>query len=220
MMKNIWMIQIPNNEVSQHYVNSVLSSWEKHGFDVNMFDAVVPETLQRHIPSESYHGHRPVSDTLMGCWESHYCLWEKCYNEGKPITIIEHDTECVTDEMPIIADFFQITDFENDEQRRNYTDRFEGHPYWYKQKVCPTTSGYYITPEWCEKLLDYMHSRTHQKYVDDILLDHMQYDNDSDRYTEDWNYNLLWYKEIDRSKIVLYTKPIYDKQIGGTCEHE
>lgn len=217
---NVWMIQIPDNEVSQHYVNSVLPSWENHGFDVNMFNAVTPKTLKRHIPIDSYHGHRALSDTLLGCWESHYSLWEKCYNEGKPITIIEHDTVCLTDDMPIIADFFQITDFENEEQCKNYTERFAGHPYWGHLSICPTTSGYYMTPDWAETILEYMHSRIHQKYVDDILCDFMQYENNSPKWVFPWNEKLQWYKSIDKSKIVTYTRPYYDKEIGGTCEHE
>ena len=217
---NVWMIQIPDNEVSQHYANFTRPTWENYGFDVNMFNAVTPKTLKKHIPIDSYHGTRPLSDTLMACWESHYSLWEKCYNEGNPITIIEHDTVCLTDDMPIIADFFQITDFENEEQCHNYTERFKGHPYWGHLSTCPTTSGYYMTPDWSETILEYMHSRIHQKYVDDILCDFMQYENSKkETRSLQWNIKLKWYKSLDKSKITCYTRPVYDREIGGTCEH-
>lgn len=77
---NIWMIQMPESEVSQYYVNKVLPSWKKHGFEVNMFDAVTAETLHLYddIKIDQYHGKRDFTPSEMGCWYSHYLLWEKC----------------------------------------------------------------------------------------------------------------------------------------------
>ena len=89
------MIQIPDSKVSQHYAKQAIQSWESHGFQVNLFDAVTPKTLHLYddIQLDQYHGKRDFTDTEMGCWYSHYLLWEKCVEERKPITVIEHETE-------------------------------------------------------------------------------------------------------------------------------
>lgn len=197
---NIWMIQIPDSKVSQHYAKQAIQSWELHGFQVNLFDAVTPKTLHLYddIQLDQYHGKRDFTDTEMGCWYSHYLLWEKCVEERKPITVIEHDTECLTSDMPIIAPYFSICNFQNNAEFHNYCDRFEGHPYWWHYKLCPITSGYYIEPEQAEDLLLECVTERHTRYVDDIMFDKLN---------------------KDLNLIADYCRPIYDMKVGGTVDH-
>lgn len=197
---NIWMIQMPESEVSQYYVNKVLPSWKRHGFEVNMFDAVTVETLHLYddIKIDQYHGKRDFTPSEMGCWYSHYLLWEKCVEEDRPITVIEHDTECLTSDMPVIAPYFSICNFQNDDEFHNYCDRFKGHPYWWDLKLCPITSAYYIEPEVAEELLLECVTEVHTRYIDDIMFDKLN---------------------RDTNLVTKYCRPVYDAEIGGTVGH-
>lgn len=34
---------------------------------------------------------KPLSKTQLGCYASHYILWERCIKEDKPIKVLEDD---------------------------------------------------------------------------------------------------------------------------------
>ena len=46
--KNIYMIQNQSNEVSRYYTELVLPSWEKHGYEINIFEMVYPPLDEKH----------------------------------------------------------------------------------------------------------------------------------------------------------------------------
>lgn len=197
---NVWMIQIPDNEVSQYYVNKVLPSWEKHGFDVNMFDAVTPKDMPDYLDFGKFWNFRDFSSSEKAGFYSHVELWRKCFDEDKPISIIEHDVMCLRDDMPVISDFFAFCDFDSEESYKNYTERFRGHPYWgMGKRNCPVTHAYYMTPDIAETMYYSIIDIELNKAVDDYIWEFM---------------------DRDVNRIVGYTTPLYDKDIGGTIVHE
>jgi GR25 family glycosyltransferase involved in LPS biosynthesis len=200
---NIWMIQIPDNGVSDYYKKLSLPTWEKFGYEINMFDAVTPDTLNNYNYLEfgKYYDFREFTDTEKAGFYSHVELWKKCIDMNEPITIIEHDVECLSEEIPIISELFAFATFQNDDAWENYCGhRFRGHPFWGEGfKICPPTHAYYMTPHYAELLLDIVTSRPQYSFVDDILFIAMG---------------------KDETYITEHATPIYDIHVGGTMTHE
>jgi GR25 family glycosyltransferase involved in LPS biosynthesis len=200
---NIWMIQIPDNSVSDYYKKLSLSTWEKFGYKINMFDAITPKILDDYDYLEfgKYYDFREFTDTEKAGFYSHVELWKKCIDMNEPITIIEHDVECLSEEIPIISELFAFATFQNDDAWENYCGhRFRGHPFWGEGfKICPPTHAYYMTPHYAELLLDIVTSRPQYSFVDDILFIAMG---------------------KDETYITEHATPIYDILVGGTMTHE
>ena len=104
VVDNIWMIQMSDNPISQHYKNIVLPSWKYRGYDVKEFEAITPETLpaeplrfSKCCSAGTPWPGRGFTDTERAVWYSHYLLWVKCAEMGKPILVIEHDTLLLRD---------------------------------------------------------------------------------------------------------------------------
>ena len=127
------MIQNQSNEISRYYTELVLPSWEKHGYDVNMFEAVYPPLDEKHqyLNFGRYEvGDRELTEGEKAGWYSHLELWRECYDKGEPISIIEHDVMCVKPlHFPMTGMNF-FCSYTNDEEWKNYAKRFINHPYW------------------------------------------------------------------------------------------
>jgi GR25 family glycosyltransferase involved in LPS biosynthesis len=96
---------------------------------------------------------------VMGCFDSHYRLWEKCVELDQPIMIFEDDVSFTRPYHPVEFDEVLITVFGNPTKSAKYyhylTDstgepRAEG--YW--QSSMPGTPGYAIKPIAAKKLVD------------------------------------------------------------------
>ena len=89
----VWMIAISHSEISQMYVKQCSPSWKN--YNLNLFEAITPRSLsslnELSFFSKRY-STRPFSDTEKAVWYSHYFLWKKCWEEKKPLIIIEHDS--------------------------------------------------------------------------------------------------------------------------------
>ena len=199
---NIWMIQIPGNNTSQYYKRQALPTWEKFGYQINMFDAVTPESLHLYDYLEfgKYYDFREFTETEKAGFYSHVELWKQCIEDNTPITIIEHDVECLSGEIPIEADLFSFASFQNDAAWEIYCGhRFSKHPFWGEtRKICPPTHAYYMTPEVAEMLVDIVTSRPQYNFVDDILFIAMG---------------------KDELYITEHATPIFDHTVGGTMSH-
>ena len=95
----------------------------------------------------------------MGCFDSHYRLWEKCVELNEPIMIFEDDVIFTRPYMPVIFDEVLITVFGNLTKAAKYFRYFTeptGDPnaeeYW--QSSMPGTPGYAITPVAAKKLVE------------------------------------------------------------------
>ena len=194
---NLWMIQIHGNEVSQHYAKQSIPTWDCH---VNLFDAYTPEAMPDYLNFGKFWGQREFSESEKAGFYSHLELWQLCFMEDRPISIIEHDVVQCKKDMPIIGNFFAFADFEDEKGWRNYSTRFKGHPYWgTDEPLCPVTHAYYLTPDVAEALFYAVTLDPITKFVDDYMWEFMGQ---------------------DRDKIVQYSNPIYYEHIGGTMAHE
>jgi GR25 family glycosyltransferase involved in LPS biosynthesis len=95
----------------------------------------------------------------IGCFDSHFRLWEKCVELNEPILIFEDDVKFTRPFIPVEWDDILITVFGNPTKSAKYyqylTDP-SGEPYAaeYRQSSMPGTPGYAIKPKAAKKLVD------------------------------------------------------------------
>lgn len=198
---NIWMIQIPDNEVSQTYKNMVLPSWEKHGYEINMFDAVTPDNIHNYdyLEFQQYWGFRDFTTSEKAGFYSHVELWKKCIEMDEPIAIIEHDVELYKPNIKIMSDLFGFSYFKNEEAWKNYAGRWHEHPYWgRRRKICPITHAYYVSPKMAHRLYLKVLTSPQKLFVDCMLFQEMN---------------------LDDNYIIEHCGPVFDKNIGNTMAH-
>lgn len=135
-----YMIAISGNETSEFYSQVCKESWEKRGFAVDHFEAVVPETMPTdgELKFGLHKGRREFTPTEKAIWYSHFRLWQLCVETNEPIHVIEHDS-FLLDDLPDFSDadieLFAIFDY-------RYKSSYKG-----LQNVVSPCAGYYITPE-------------------------------------------------------------------------
>lgn len=94
----------------------------------------------------------------MGCFDSHFRLWEKCVELNEPIMIFEDDVEFTRPYIPVEWKDILITVFGNPTKSAKYYHYLTnptGVPAAaeYKQASMPGTPGYAIKPEAAKKLI-------------------------------------------------------------------
>jgi glycosyl transferase family 25 len=99
----------------------------------------------------------------MGCFDSHYRLWQKCIELNESIMIFEDDVLFVRPYFPVEFDEVLITVFGNPTKSAKYyqylTDPVgepEAKGYW--QASMPGTPGYAIKPSAAKKLVEMYHN--------------------------------------------------------------
>lgn len=135
------------NEVLKHYQNigRRYHPWGfKHG-PAHLFSDAYRDSMQ--------------SPGLIGCFDSHFRLWEKCVQLNEPIMIFEDDVKFTRAYIPIDFDEILITVFGNPKKSAKYqhylTDPIgdpEAKGYW--QSSMPGTPGYAIKPDAAKKLVN------------------------------------------------------------------
>lgn len=93
---DIWMIRVKDDFKSETYAKYCAKSWTDAGFEVNFFDAVTPDTLHLGEHLDFHEKHKPAEKA---CFISQYLLWKKCYEEDRPILVLEHDAYLQNPEM-------------------------------------------------------------------------------------------------------------------------
>lgn len=105
-----YAIVIKGNRISEAGYRNLNAS-NKNDFDIEIFDAITPETipdtgLEYTYPTEGSR-HDSKSDLYLSayetgtlekriaCFYSHYLLWQKCHEENESLLIFEHDAEVV-----------------------------------------------------------------------------------------------------------------------------
>ena len=120
-MINAYIIAIKGNETSQRAAARLSDSMPSNVV-ANMFDAIVPDQVERLMKKyrlkwtwpwvgEEYNFKAGIvmkpyqtvdPKKRMGCFISHYMLWERCTKHGEPIIIHEHDALYFSNEhLPI-----------------------------------------------------------------------------------------------------------------------
>ena len=102
----------------------------------------------------------------IGCFESHFRLWQKCIDLKQPIMIFEDDVIIFRPYIPVEFDDVLSIAFSHEKKMRKYIDYLEapeGTPsaVMYKQGSMPGLGGYIIKPHAAKQLT--------QEYADTFL---------------------------------------------------
>lgn len=92
----VYMISMMDVPTSQIYRKLCKQSWEVNGYQVKHFEASTGN--DSNLPFDFIHYpkfKKKYTEPEMGCFLSHYHLWEKCVRIDRPLLIIEHDAVLV-----------------------------------------------------------------------------------------------------------------------------
>jgi GR25 family glycosyltransferase involved in LPS biosynthesis len=125
------------------------------------------KTENRSVHNISFKGYeideRGIAKALrpgvIGCFYSHYRLWQKCLELNETICIFEDDVDIVRSLIPVKFDDILITVLGARKNRKylHYLHKPHGEPHAaeYLNSSMPGTPGYMITPQGADKLLNY-----------------------------------------------------------------
>ena len=209
---DIHMISISDNEFSQQLREVCQASWEHDGWEVNHFEAITPDTMDR-CPIELTFGlktetrrikhNAPFLETEKAIWASHVSLWYKCWQQQKPYVILEHDCKLLT-AFPKVWDLAALKYFCKAGQP-DRTSKMLGKTSPKDVKFTPA-AGYIILPDQADSML-------HECVTSDIYL---PVDGVINQYRD--AYSQLWAQQYATQHI------IWDKDsptgIKSTIAHE
>lgn len=122
-------------------------------------DALYSDRLRRFFRGDS------LSRGQLGCFGSHYRIWVKCFNEGKPLIVLEDDVELIGGRFlefyslsSSISKEFQCLRLFNKGVKRSKgilsgtLGKFTVYKY---TKGMMSTGGYYLTPGGARSLIRY-----------------------------------------------------------------
>ena len=134
------------------------------GIEVTMWEAVngsIPHPLFAKVDEKrrlACKG-RPFRPGEIGCWASHYLLWQQCVDSGQPMIVLEDDITIdprfldVLRDLPSLPEsvgYFRLHAADRPSSAWVRFGDFVLHRYW-RSPLC--TLGYYLTPSAAEKLL-------------------------------------------------------------------
>lgn len=160
----------------------ILKQTNDLGLKAEFFDAIdgrrESHFLFSHYDAESRRKlyKEPLSGSELGCWASHYLLWQRCVAENVPFLILEDDIiiDAVLPEMmkhldEISADYpyLRLAGIYHDKPSRFVTNKYGINIRHYIKGVCGT-QAYIVHPSGAKKLLNAAHKWL---YPVDIFLD-------------------------------------------------
>lgn len=97
---------------------------------------------------------------VIGCFDSHYRLWQKCISLDQPIMIFEDDAHVIRPYIPVEWDEVLSLAFSHSKKMQKYLHYLEspaGNPVAasYEQSSLPGAAGYAIKPNAAKKLVDF-----------------------------------------------------------------
>lgn len=134
------------------------------GLSLTFFEAVngcAPHPLFAHVHAGKRQARkgRPFRPGEIGCWASHYLLWQQCVANGKPIIVLEDDI-LLDPRFPELLHALPLVPADVGYFRLHATHRpsapwrrfgdFVLHRYW-RSPMC--TFGYYLAPAAAERFL-------------------------------------------------------------------
>ncbi|WP_313276045.1 glycosyltransferase family 25 protein [Stenotrophomonas sp.] len=148
------------------------------GLTLEFFEAVngrQPHPLFAHVDEGRRVANkgRPFKPGELGCWASHYLLWQRCVQRGEPIIVLEDDIQLsprfvdllqALPQLPAQVGYFRLHAGDRPSTPWLQFGDFVLHRYW-RSPLC--TLGYYLTPDAAEKLL--RHARRWVLPVDDYM---------------------------------------------------
>lgn len=173
----IFIICLSKIQTSLESAIKVKEQLENYGMSCEFFEGSYGHEVKQKYVSTNRRYHpwnfkngpeNPFSDEFrdsqqnageMGCFDSHYRLWEKCVELNEPIMILEDDVLLVRPFIPIDFKEVLITVFGNPTKSEKYyhyltnpPEDCSAQPYY--QASMPGTPGYVIHPVAAKKLVD------------------------------------------------------------------
>ena len=142
---------------------------------VTAVDGSKPHPLFTHVDPalrQSRKG-RPFRAGEMGCWASHYQLWQRCVERGAPIIVLEDDVTLkpglpdLLKALPLLPDgieYFRLHAASRPGRTALRFGQFQLYQYW-RSPMC--AFGYYLTPAAAQRFL--RHARQWVLAVDDYM---------------------------------------------------
>ena len=113
----------------------------------------------RNAPTQEKDESKAWRPGVMGCFYSHYRLWQKCAELGETICVFEDDVKVLRPLVTIDFDDVLVIAMgaRKNEKYLQYIDNPEGeyHAAEYLHRSMPGTVGYMIKPAAAKKLLNY-----------------------------------------------------------------
>jgi GR25 family glycosyltransferase involved in LPS biosynthesis len=170
-MNKAFIITLSKIESSISTAKEMIEPLNLFGFDVNLFEGAYGNEITElfidqkrqlhpvdHNGKETKRNRKTSGPGAMGCFYSHYKLWEECLALDETIWIFEDDIAFIRPYYPVQFDEILITVV------GSWTSIFAADPYQVLAKepcalaypgVClPGTPGYAITPVAAKKLID------------------------------------------------------------------
>ncbi len=145
---------------------SMLRQAAELGLEVQLFEAVngrQPHPLFSHVDEHKRMARkgRPFRPGELGCWASHYLLWQRCVESGRPIIVLEDDVTLAPSLVDLLRALPQLPE-DVGYFRLHAADRpstpwlkfgdFVLHRYW-RSPLC--AFGYYLSPAAARKFLNH-----------------------------------------------------------------
>jgi len=165
-----FIIHLPGIESSVQTARQMVRPLKDMGFDVTLFEGTYGDDAVKLAKAEGRTLHtidqdgNPTPDTIrtrgpgaLGCFYSHYRLWQKCVELNEPIWIFEDDVKFVRPYHPVEFDEVLITVLGSwrrmYERNINQDPDCQPHAQEFPGSCVPGSPGYAIKPCAAQKLL-------------------------------------------------------------------
>lgn len=88
------IIRLKDNGISEKYAKECVEQGAKFGYDIEYFDAINGKDYANHLTSLKIiarYKFKKGRTGVLGCFLSHFYLWQQCVNDNVPFVILEHD---------------------------------------------------------------------------------------------------------------------------------
>ncbi len=172
--KHIFVITLTKMPTSLESANKCIESGKVFGENVEVFDAIDKFQAEEFLLSKGVVNNSRVNSAFLGCFASHYVLWEKCVKLGEPIVILEHDAVFETSvpkvrfkDIICLSKQAEQMSVEYPLQLRN--KNAHAGEYYLPRFAMYGTCGYGITPSGATKLIHAAQPRLVLESVDNFI---------------------------------------------------
>ncbi len=157
--KHTFVITLTKMPMSVKSTNKCIESGKVFGEDVEVFDAIDKFQSEEFLLSKGVVNNSDMNGAALGCFASHFVLWEKCVELGEPIVIIEHDAVFETPVPKMrFKDIIYISRELEQLALRKYPVQLrernaKTREYYYSLVRLSGTCGYAVTPSGATKLI-------------------------------------------------------------------
>ena len=169
-MKNTKIVIISLDKSGER-VKQISKALDNLSLTFDIFDAVDGRDNKKHYLFTKYNHRKrllikgkPLRGPQLGCYSSHYLLWEKCVSLNEPIIVLEDDAVIIPDQFlnfynniqNVKSDYQCIRLFYNQTKKSKFlvVENFDAFEIIKFLKGPMYTVGYYLTPAGAEKFLE------------------------------------------------------------------